>query len=82
MNLKEPNSGETVSSSLERPQHISGDWQTINKYVLPSLKMYLYFQARNLTLFVAVRYESISGPLQVWELLLWVGLQTLVCLQS
>nr|XP_048313666.1 proto-oncogene DBL isoform X2 [Myodes glareolus] len=31
MNLKVPNSGETVSSSLERPQHISGDWQTINK---------------------------------------------------
>ncbi|XP_075813541.1 proto-oncogene DBL isoform X7 [Microtus pennsylvanicus] len=31
MNLKVPNTGETVSSSLERPQHISGDWQTINK---------------------------------------------------
>ncbi|XP_041493161.1 proto-oncogene DBL-like isoform X1 [Microtus oregoni] len=31
MNLKVPNTGETVSSSLESPQHISGDWQTINK---------------------------------------------------
>ena len=69
MNLKVPNTGETVSSSLECPQHISGDWQTINKYVLP-LKMYLYFQTRNFTLFVAVRYESISGPLEVLELLL------------
>ncbi|KAM7338260.1 hypothetical protein ACRRTK_001744 [Alexandromys fortis] len=31
MNLKVPNTGETVSSSLERPQHISSDWRTINK---------------------------------------------------
>ncbi|XP_015842872.1 proto-oncogene DBL isoform X2 [Peromyscus maniculatus bairdii] len=31
MNLQVPNTEETVSSSLECPQHISGDWQTINK---------------------------------------------------
>ncbi|KAL6067070.1 hypothetical protein STEG23_031998 [Scotinomys teguina] len=31
MNLQVPNTEETISSSLECPQHISGDWQTINK---------------------------------------------------
>ncbi|KAL1766985.1 proto-oncoprotein DBL isoform X3 [Sigmodon hispidus] len=31
MNLQVPNTEETVSSSLECPQQINGDWQTINK---------------------------------------------------
>ncbi|CAO2621874.1 Proto-oncogene DBL [Lemmus lemmus] len=31
MNLKVPNTEGTVCSSLECPQHFSGDWQTINK---------------------------------------------------
>ncbi|XP_028609966.1 proto-oncogene DBL [Grammomys surdaster] len=31
MNLQVPDTEETVSSSLECPQHINGDWQTIKK---------------------------------------------------
>ncbi|XP_029390419.1 proto-oncogene DBL [Mus pahari] len=50
-NLQEPGTEETVTSSLECPQHINGDWQTIKKY------------------------ESISGPLEVWELLFWAVTQ-------
>ncbi|XP_040600598.1 proto-oncogene DBL isoform X6 [Mesocricetus auratus] len=62
MNLQVPNTEETVSSSLECPQHISGDWYTINKLLTQVHDMETAFDG-----FWEKHQQKMEQYLQLWK---------------
>ncbi|XP_051035088.1 proto-oncogene DBL [Phodopus roborovskii] len=61
-NLQVPNTEETVSSSLERPQNINGDWQTINKLLSQVHDMETAFDG-----FWEKHQQKMEQYLQLWK---------------